>query len=288
MPIRSILVPILPGDPFERRLDAALPLARKLEAHFDIVALCADPIETLAFSASGFMPNGATLQILQDETDRYGRATETSIAAWRQRNALPDRLRDRSLRTVCATFAQHVGAPDREMARRGRLADLIVLDRPHTTEGWWSTVVDAAIFDTGRPVLLIPPAPFQPVPTLGRVAVAWNGSLQATRAIVGAMPLLHEADEVVVITDAKAPADSGDAGALCHALAFHGVRAGRIMFEPEPGEPVGAGLLRAVHRQEATLLVMGAFTHSRLRQFLLGGATRHLLENADLPIVVAH
>lgn len=298
MPIRTILVPALPGDQLERRLDAVLPLARRMEAHLDVLLLLPDPAETLAFTASGFIPPGPTVDMLREEGRNYAAETEDMLRAWRKRNDVPSEFQKHSLRTTCATFTKKIGGPDRMIAQAGRLADLIVLDRPVETVGWSTAVSDAAIFDTGRPVLLVPPGLPPSVPMLGRVVIAWNGSLQATRAVVGAMPLMHEADEVMVIaseTDpasprGSAPEESHENGgaSLCRALEFHGIRASRCGLERGESQTVGEALLRQAHRQEATMLVMGAFTHSRLRQFLLGGVTKYMFDHADLPLLVAH
>jgi len=148
-------------------------------------------------------------------------------------------------------------------------------------------LAEAVLFGTGRPALLLPAAiPDAPRP-FSRIAVAWDGSGSATRALHDAMPLIVQADEVVIIS---APADKfvteDDVAALSEYFMRHGVVPRYVKANIEV-LGIGLALQHYAKLEGAGLLVMGAYGHSRLQQFILGGATRHVLDNLQLPVLMS-
>jgi nucleotide-binding universal stress UspA family protein len=119
------------------------------------------------------------------------------------------------------------------------------------------------------------------------VLVAWNGSAEASRAVFGVLPLLHAAARVSLFSVPTPENDEATGAELAEALSWQGIRAYDCLH-PQNTEPIGAALLGAAARCEASLIVMGAYTHSRLRQSFLGGVTRHVLSEAPIPIVMCH
>jgi nucleotide-binding universal stress UspA family protein len=146
-----------------------------------------------------------------------------------------------------------------------------------------SDALHAVLFDSGRPVLI---APREAPATIGsRVCVAWNGSAESAAAVAAALPWLHRAEAVrVLYADEYQRRGPGVDGILSY-LRWHEIEAEKVLFKPATKE-VGAGLLGAVRDFGADLLTMGAYSHSRLRQLILGGVTRHVLENADVPVLM--
>src|SRR3546814_479080 len=114
---------------------------------------------------------------------------------------------------------------------------------------------------------------------------AWNGSLEAARTVGLTMPILAMAEQVTVVMAPEGDIAAADAEALVRYLDLHGIRATSLVVKPS--RPLGAGLLSAAREAQAELLVMGAYTHSRVRQMLLGGVTRHVLEAADIPVLMS-
>ena len=152
----------------------------------------------------------------------------------------------------------------------GRLSDLMLVSRPDSDQFRTERAFDAAVFDTGRPTLVLPR--YVPAGILDHLLVAWNGSLEAARAVAGAMPLLHEAKQVSVFS-ALEEGETGEPDLdLAGALRWQGINAARLRPGTVAGS-VGAEFLRTAAHQSATLLVMGAYTHRRLQQMLLGGVT---------------
>jgi nucleotide-binding universal stress UspA family protein len=121
----------------------------------------------------------------------------------------------------------------------------------------------------------------------GPALIAWNGSVESARAVAASLPLLKLATSVVVLTQAEGGPASADAPAMADYLAWHGIKATAVTCEARQ-TGVGAQLLGEVEQRKASLLVMGAYTHSRVRQMVFGGVTKHVLANARVPTLMAH
>jgi len=152
-------------------------------------------------------------------------------------------------------------------------------------------VPDWLAMDSGRPVLIVPKA--GAIDSIGeRVVVAWNNSRESARAVFDALPILKKAGAVTVLSveeSAKPEVTSEIAGAEIGAtLARHGVKVEVQQIKPSARGDAGIELLAQVAAHRADLLVMGCFGRSRLREFVLGGASRHVLQNATVPVLMAH
>jgi nucleotide-binding universal stress UspA family protein len=169
------------------------------------------------------------------------------------------------------------------VARRGLLADLIVLARDAQAEGLYVPAFETALFSLGRPVLLTLPEKCE---RLGeRVGFAWNGSREAARALTAALPLLAGARQVTVIALGERKKGQVGVEAVLSYLRLHGVAAEARVLETAWK---GQRLLEELGILSADLLVMGAYGHSRLREIILGGATQEIVEQARLPVFFAH
>jgi nucleotide-binding universal stress UspA family protein len=184
------------------------------------------------------------------------------------------------------SWREEMGAEEDVVAGLGRLSDLIVMARPDTTQGVASLMsLNAALMESGRPLLLGPPkVPDQ----VGRsVVVFWNGSAEASRAVAMGMPFLERAKRVIVLCAREE--QGGTPEELARHLGWHGIKADTRTFTAGgPGGHVGHGLLVEAGYLGADLIIMGAYTHSRLRQLVLGGVTRHVLQGATLPVLMSH
>lgn len=166
----------------------------------------------------------------------------------------------------------------------GRLFDLIVLGRT-TAQTSWQELSEAALFDTGRPVLL---APTNAPQKLGEVVVvAWNASTETARAVALGMPFLVDAAQVIVLSveEGMLPGPSGNE--LSRHLLRHGVRASDVTVRAS-GRNIGEAFLEEAGKLGADLLVKGVFTRSRLRRLIFGDTTQHVLERARIPVLLAH
>lgn len=176
------------------------------------------------------------------------------------------------------------GLADALASEWGRRSDYIVLNRPARRDGVADRLeLQAALFDTDRPVLVVPPGP---AAAFGeRVAIAWRDDDKRTvRALISAMPLLARAKQVHVLAGVRA---GTPVPALPAVLTEHGIAA-TLHVLPVGAGVFGASVLAAAHALAADLLVMGAYTHSAWRELLLGGVTQHMLAQADLPVLMRH
>lgn len=170
------------------------------------------------------------------------------------------------------------------LVEAARTVDLTILG-PARAEGEGAVSpppVDEVLIHAGGPVLVLPPGPARLPPM--RALVGWNGSRQAARAMKDALPLLVEAEEVIVLTLGEDVSRSLEAAAAM--LGRHGARV-RTELRPEQGA-TGAQLLDLADELGADLLVMGAYSHSRLREAVFGGATHEILGTARLPVLFGY
>jgi nucleotide-binding universal stress UspA family protein len=173
---------------------------------------------------------------------------------------------------------------DGALGSLGRVYDITVLGRPGG-RGARMTAVEAALFDSGRPVLMAPPMPPK---SLGQtVLVHWNASTETARCILFAMPLLKRAKRVAIVAVEGAIAPGPSIKDAVGYLAANGIEATDKTITGK-GSRAGEAILAEAAAMGADLLVKGAYTQSRLRQMIFGGATSHILSAADLPVFFAH
>lgn len=175
------------------------------------------------------------------------------------------------------------------VARHARYADLTILPRDDG-DGNWYRRLDAALFESGHPVLLCPPG--ASLSTLGtRVVIGWDAGPEAARAVDGSIGLISGADDIrVVVVDPRVGGDGHgeDPGTdLATFLSRHGLRV-TVDALPRENRSVADALLRHARNIDADLIVAGAYGHSRLSEIVLGGPTRDLMEATDRPLFMAH
>jgi nucleotide-binding universal stress UspA family protein len=277
--MKSILVPVEDHDSMGAVLETALLVARSFGSYIEGVPLGPDIAEMVAadFTMSGV--------IFDDRTRRafLRHATET-FETFMTGHAIPRRAED-SDDLSFGWMGETLVSPA-SIGEYGRLFDLIVVGRPGAAshEPHRSTL-EAALFDSGRPLLIAPPrAP----PTLGTtIAIAWNGSSETARTISFAMPLLARAVDVPVLAVPGVRLPGPGDGQIMRALRRHGVPA-RVVRVGETAKPPGRALLEAAAELGADLLIKGGYTQSRIRQMIFGSVTSDILAEASLPVFMAH
>jgi nucleotide-binding universal stress UspA family protein len=282
--MRTLLVPLASGLAAEPALDAALLLAKRMNSHIRAVFVRPDPAWVLSYFPSG-MAIPVTAQTIENEGRRAEEQERVRFEAWRSRHSLPAEPADTRLGTCFASWSEQIGEIEPVVTRHGRLSDLIVLGRVGPTDIMAQRAFDAALFGSGRPTLLVPEK--LPWDLIDHVLIAWNGSLESSHAVFGVLPLLQEAGRVSVFSE-PGPENDGTSGTeLAEALSWHGIPIHQAIVRAGK-DPVGAALLATAADNGATLIVMGAYTHSRLRQSFLGGVTMHVLAHATIPVVMSH
>jgi nucleotide-binding universal stress UspA family protein len=186
---------------------------------------------------------------------------------------------------VSAEWREESGRQNAVVGSLGRVFDLIVVERPAKLASLAEATLEDALFESGRPVLMAPPrAPA----TIGeRIVIAWNGSTETARTVALSMPYLALAQSVQVLSveGAMQPGPSGDD--LAAALRLRGIGATFRMVAAS-NRHAGEVFLSEAKAAQCDLLVKGAYTQSRLRQMIFGGATRHIIMEAEIPVILAH
>ena len=271
--MKSILVHIHRDEGQEARLQAGLDVARAFSGH--LTCLQVSPLEAyLSADPYGiaFMLEQTLKQVRQEEEI--------------ERESIEARLRSEGANWDWHT---HVGAPARLLAEVGALSDLIVVSSPG---GEWPTRLEVpptaadVLVRAHSPVLVVPDS-IRGIDCGGLALVAWNGSPESCQAIRAAVPMLRLASRVVLVTvdeDGAYDLPPTEAGGY---LSRHGVAAELVQLQRGSGSIAEVMLAEAAARK-AAYVVMGAYGHSRLRERLLGGVTREMLEKARLPLLLVH
>jgi nucleotide-binding universal stress UspA family protein len=273
--IKTILV-LADGNPgCEAALSCAVELGRRFGAHLDVLHVRADQVSVLPFAGEAISARLAE-ELMEAAEKTIQDRTDSARSAY-----------DRLCPPAALSTAWHVtaGRQAEIAAAAGRVSDLVIIERPEDPgDVLWRPTVELVLFDTGRPVLILPR--LLSAFAGDRVAVAWNGSAQAAHAIAASLPFLRAARQVVILSAGPIAPYASTAGLIAN-LGRHGIQATACAFEPGTA-PLGPALLEQAHAQPADLLVMGAYSHSWLREMILGGTTRQMLALADLPVLMAH
>lgn len=279
--MKTILVPLESHDHTHAGLAAALMLAQRFDSYVEGFALRFRVNEFIAVDMAGAIP----LETLREESLDEGRRARTTFEAFMTERGVP-----RSSNAGSGpSWGWREDAPEGEdfVGSYGRVFDLIVMSRSDTGSGsLHERAVESGLFDSGRPVLIAGPGSVPRVAT--NVMVHWNGSTEQARATALAMPLLRHAERITVLRVEGGQGVPGPSAVdATRQLQCHGLPA-RLMTVPLNGRTTGEAVLAAAETVGSDLLVKGAYTQSRLRQMIFGGATRHILANATLPVLMAN
>lgn len=286
MAIRKLLLPLTGTAAGEAALSTALMVARIWHAHVTALHVRIDSRDVAPLAGEGL--SGAMIEEMMSATEKESNSRARAV------RAMFDRFVREHDVTVCearpaegsasASFASITGREEDLVAQQARLADLTVVPHPEASEDVSSSdALHAVLFDSGRPVLI---APHTAPATIGtRICMGWNGTAESSAAVQAMIPWLQRAEAARVLTSEDYQRRGPSAQDLVTYLGLHGVNADVASFKAIDRE-VGAGLLAAARDFNADILSMGAYSHSRLRQLILGGVTRHVLEHAAIPIVM--
>ena len=278
MAFKDMLVHVNGSKHCGQRLEVAIHLARTFDAHLAGLYTAPELYLPLYIEAQLAPP------LLELQRTRLGEARDRAKADFEER------MRKAG---IAAEWREVEGESAKMAALHARYADLMVVGQNDPDELLPVSDLDLperVVLESARPVLMVPDA--GSFPTLGqRVLVAWNASLQATRAVNDALPLLAQAGKVTIMAVNPAGGSRGHgevpgADIALH-LARHGVKAEATHVYADDIE-VGDMILSRAADFSADLIVMGAYGHARLREIVLGGATRSLLEHMTVPVFMSH
>jgi nucleotide-binding universal stress UspA family protein len=281
MSMKTILVPTENHDAVRSALETALLLARRCDSYIEGFALRWSINQFVGSDIAGGLP----IETFNEDIAEEAKQARQLFESFMQEHGVP-----RSTKAAGAlSFGWLDEAPEGEsfVGSHGRVFDVIVMHRSNTKSiGLHDRAIESGLFESGRPILLAPPSPPSQIAT--NVLIAWNCSTEQARATALSMPLLQRAGRVTVLTvtgGTEVPGPSAEQMIQC-------LQRNEIVAEPMrvelDGRSTGEAILATAQSLGCDLLIKGAYTQSRLRQMIFGGATRHVLENAAIPVLLAN
>ena len=288
MGIKSILVVVNGTEISRPALTAAVTIARDLTAHVDVLHVRGDPRDSVPILGEGV--SGTLVEEIMDVAEKESRERAARARALYDETCkkfdFPVVERPDPSRASVA-WIEDTGREEETVSRHGRLTGLVILPRPTPESDVGATMtLNAALFETGRPVLVVPPG-YAGEPIGKKIAISWNGSKEAARAIAGATTFIERAKEVTVVTAVGEAPAAPEVPEMLTYLGWHGIRASTHNLKAS-ARIEGEVLFKDCAQIGADLVVMGAYTRNRLRQMILGGVTRYALEHAAVPLLMAH
>jgi nucleotide-binding universal stress UspA family protein len=274
--IRDILVNLSVGKPRDVAGEFAASVAALFEAHLSAVAFAYEPViggSPFDWASPSIIENFRASQQAEAEKARKAFDDHARLAGI----SFESRVLSAGVADAASTFAT--------LARNGDLS-VVGQAKPDDDLGEHLTA-EAALFESGRPVLLVPYIQNTGI-KLGRVMVCWDGSRAAARAVGDALPLLRRANQIEVVTVEQAERRNELRGAqIAEHLARHRLK---VELKPivAPDSDAANVILSHAADSSADLIVMGAYGHSRLREFVLGGATKEMLASMTVPVLMSH
>jgi nucleotide-binding universal stress UspA family protein len=286
--IKTILVPATGNQTDDAVFTSALAAARAFNAHLDFLHIRVDAaamVAAMATDGSGAAMVSGLVERIDEEASRREDTARQMFDRFCERERLAIEDTPAGQQSPTARWLRQTGDEAYWVREYGRAADLLVVGHPADDQGVSIDTIEAALVGTGRPVLIVPAAPLASLPET--IVIAWKAAPEAARAVTAAMPLLSRSKRILIVTVAEEPGLSDEEGArLMTALGWHGLNASTRHLRPD--RLGAADTLLAAAAEEGALVVMGAYGHSRLREWVFGGFTEHVLRRAAVPVLMMH
>jgi len=280
--MKSIFVPVELHSSIDSVLGTAAHLARQFGSNIEGAPLGPDLPDLVAFDmpVSWTASDQNAWREIADEAHR-------KFESYMMENGMPLHAPGGPVgATPTCSWSGENSLGDSQAAAMARAFDIAIMGRPGSDRGDpRMATAEAAIFESGRPVLLAPATPVKPFGDT--IVISWNQSTETARAVAFAMPMLLKAKSVLVLTIEGFGVDGPPGEALARSLRFNGVNA-EAVTKQKNGRSDGEAILEQTSKLGGDMLIKGAYTQSRLRQMIFGGATSHVLAHARLPVFMAH
>jgi nucleotide-binding universal stress UspA family protein len=281
--MRTMLIPFCDDDLAEAALNTALALATRCNGHIEGLHAWRTPQviagEGVVFPSESLSRMAEEGQQFADRArDRFNRIINDRGVIFRDVDGGDD--------AVTCGWREGEGIEAEIVGDYGRLFDLIIMGRSvNATTADWKTTVEAALFESGRPVLI---AGAQGDDNIGAsTVIGWNGATETARTIAVTMPFLSQAEKVCVLTIEGGTVIGPTGEQVAQHLRRNGINA-VAETRSAGGRSIGEAMIDGCKEIGANLLIKGAFTNSRLRQMIFGGATRDIIEKSDVATILAH
>ncbi len=286
--MKTILLPLEESDALPSILRTALLAATAFGSYMEGFHVRPGLTGVVAAGAEGLV--AATPGLIESfEREDQARAVRVRAAfeAFMRENGVEHSTAPVPLAAPSVGWYDEAGQGEAAIGSRGRVFDLIVVGRP--VRGGSSaamSTLETALFESGRPLLIAPPAP--PSSLGGRIIIAWNCSSETACTTALAMPFLMRAKDVLVLQVEGGTVPGPSAQEAARQLRRNGIPADAKLVPAQARRSAGETILAEAAAWNADLLVKGAYTQSRLRQMIFGGMTSHILAEATLPVFMAH
>ena len=286
MTMRLLLVPVTGHVADEATLETARSLGEAFDSHLCAICIRPDPADVVRYVAEWSYPILVedAVAAAEQHANQIARDATAMFDRWRQKWQLPLRDQPSASQGVSVSWRDELGAPAIVLRDAARFSDLVVmrgLGEEGPVEG--DVMLEAVLFDAGRPVLLVPRKP--PQSMFNAALIAWSGGREELHAVTASLPILARMKEVEICTVGTGP-DTGLRELVTY-LAWNGIAARPAALEPGQ-RTVGQALLDEARRIDASLLVMGGYHHSRAREVVFGGTTRRIVTKVEIPVLMAH
>jgi nucleotide-binding universal stress UspA family protein len=274
--IKDMLISLSVEDKRDVATDYAISVATTLNAHLAGVAFAYEPI------VPGTIFEGMSASMVASFR------TESKKAAKGAVERFEESARCAGVSAESRVIGADAGSATEIFGRLARRYDLSIIRQPEPKDAEDALILEAALFESGRPILIVPYIQAQGL-KLDQVLLCWDGSRHAARAFADALPLLARSKNINVITIATKEESKGEiSGAdIAHHLARHQLKV-ELKHLVTPDTDVASAILSYAADAAVDLIVMGGYGHSRLREFILGGATRGMLAAMTVPTLMSH
>jgi len=280
---KTILLPFNNLQPDGVTVDAALLVA----AHFGSYIEGAYYRQLMPIIAGeGITLPGDYLAEFEEEGRLRAERAASTFKVLLEERGIPSGTLEGSINTMRAGWSEMISTGPAGIGEYARLFDLSVVTRnaiEATTN--WNTTIEAVLFESGRPILVV--GDWVPDSLFNRIVIAWNGSIEAARSVLVGMPFISVSSEVVVVEVEGGIVSGPTAAQVAQHLTQRGVVV-RSETITKRDSSIGGAVLEFAETWNTELLIKGAFTHSRLRQLIFGGATREILERSSIPLLICH
>lgn len=292
MAYRKILVPFSGSDQDAGMLSTSFSVAKKFDAFCQVVFIRPEPYQVMPY-----LGGGSPGVVIPEVIDSMNQAAENACTTIR--SAMSQAAQDHGIEIIegtpppgraTARFDQIEGDAGDIAARSSWLTDLTVFVSGAEDSLGLSRALVAVLLSAGRPVLILPRVDY--AGSVGQhVTMAWDGSVEASNAVKGALPFMKQAESVKMLSVqehlSEKDVKSDVMDVLGEYLELHAIKHSVNVFDPQ-GQAIGEALLKQATAEGSDLLVMGAYGHSRVREMLLGGVTQYILDHATIPVLMAH
>ena len=286
---KYVLVPATGAEKDAAVFAAALTIARRFRGHIKALHIRPDVKALVAAMASADWGGGVGYEEILESFEAEVAARQQRAEATFREFCLREKLnisKDAAGDALSAEWQVETGDEATCMAEHGRTADLIVLGGTSQIGLGASTVLEAVLMQTGRPVFIVPE--HMPTQSTGTVVIAWKDREEAARAVTAAHPFVEAAAKVIILS-VQEDTDTAEhsSARLQQALLWHNPNTTVQLLKQDSG-PASDILLASATAAGADMLVMGGYGHSRMREMIFGGFTRRVLSGADVPVFIVH